>query len=103
MEGMYAEYTDMYGDIEGVVSGTGPSGMMSVDIPKQPKRNVIVDEAHPFDLEAYIASYTGQFARSNLLLLLLFYINYRSGSDQTTPIHRLEQHHSSGRCTPSCN
>lgn len=61
MEAMYAEYTDMYGDMEGVVGGSGAAGLMPIDIPKLPKRNVIVDEQHPFDLEAYIASYTGKF------------------------------------------
>ncbi|KAF8607407.1 PCI-domain-containing protein [Ceratobasidium sp. AG-I] len=52
--------------MEGVVSGSGPSGILSVEVPKQPKRNVIVDEAHPFDLEAYIASYAGQAAIKRL-------------------------------------
>jgi COP9 signalosome complex subunit 1 len=71
MEGMYAEYPDVYGDMEGVVGGAGPSGS-SVDPPKPPKKNVIVDEQHPFDLEAYIASYTGE---RNPLILFSYSFN----------------------------
>ncbi|KAG8741805.1 hypothetical protein FRC10_002404 [Ceratobasidium sp. 414] len=63
MEAMFAEYPDMYGDMEGVIGGPGSS---SVDVPKQPKKNVIVDDQHPFDLELYIASYTGQAAIKRL-------------------------------------
>lgn len=58
MEGVYSEYPDVYGDMEGVMSG--PSATTPTETQKPMKRNVIVDDQHPFDLEAYISSYTGK-------------------------------------------
>ncbi|QRW13311.1 26S proteasome non-ATPase regulatory subunit 6 [Ceratobasidium sp. AG-Ba] len=59
---MYAEYPDVYGDMEGIVSGAGSSDAP----PKPPKKNVIIDDQHPFELELYIGSYTGQAAIKRL-------------------------------------
>ncbi|KAF8752122.1 26S proteasome subunit RPN7 [Rhizoctonia solani] len=61
MEGLYSEYQD---DMEGVVSGAGPSA--SAETQKPVKRNIIVDDQHPFDLELYISSYKGQAAIKRL-------------------------------------
>ncbi|EUC61439.1 COP9 signalosome complex subunit 1 [Rhizoctonia solani AG-3 Rhs1AP] len=64
MEGLYADYQDAYGDMEGVVSNAGPS--TSIEAQKLVKRNIIVDDQHPFDLDLYIASYKGQAAIKRL-------------------------------------
>jgi hypothetical protein len=87
MEGMYAEYSDVYGDMEGVVGGgAGPSNS-SADAPKPPKKNVIVDEQHPFDLEAYIASYGGE--KTLIFLLILNQCVSRPSCNQATPLYRV--------------
>ncbi|KDN34252.1 hypothetical protein RSAG8_12661, partial [Rhizoctonia solani AG-8 WAC10335] len=64
MEGLYLDYQDAYGDMEGVVSNGGPS--TSVEAQKPVKRNIIVDDQHPFDLDLYISSYKGQAAIKRL-------------------------------------
>jgi hypothetical protein len=60
MEVTYSEYADVYGDMEGIVSGVGPSASTPPETQKAAKRNVIVDDQHPFDLELYVSSYTGK-------------------------------------------
>ncbi|CAE6453797.1 unnamed protein product [Rhizoctonia solani] len=64
MEGLYVDYQDAYGDMEGVVSNAGPS--TPADAQKPVKRNIVVDDQHPFDLELYISSYKGQAAIKRL-------------------------------------
>ncbi|KAJ1301192.1 hypothetical protein OPQ81_003602 [Rhizoctonia solani] len=64
MEGLYVDYQDAYGDMEGVVSNGGPS--TSAEAQKPVKRNIIVDDQHPFDLELYISCYKGQAAIKRL-------------------------------------
>ncbi|CAE6420028.1 unnamed protein product [Rhizoctonia solani] len=64
MEGLYADYQDAYGEMEGIVSGAGPS--TSVEAQKPVKKNIVVDDQHPFDLDIYISSYKGQAAIKRL-------------------------------------
>ncbi|CCO33638.1 COP9 signalosome complex subunit 1 [Rhizoctonia solani AG-1 IB] len=51
-------------EMEGIVSNPGPSA--STEAQKPVKRNITVDDQHPFDLELFISSYKGQAAIKRL-------------------------------------
>ncbi|CEL53360.1 COP9 signalosome complex subunit 1 OS=Arabidopsis thaliana GN=CSN1 PE=1 SV=2 [Rhizoctonia solani AG-1 IB] len=61
MEVPYSDYQD---EMEGIVSNPGPSA--STEAQKPVKRNITVDDQHPFDLELFISSYKGQAAIKRL-------------------------------------